>query len=90
MEALRPLLRLAIRSEEFRTSILTALRVAKHVIEGNAEGSLENVLEKGEEEGLQEASKEAQKSIVRTGPFFLLPEMRILSLIFHCHVQFIL
>lgn len=64
MEALRPLLRLVIRSEEFRRSLLTALRVGKHVLEQNAEGSVESVLDKGEEQGLQAAAEEAQRAVV--------------------------
>lgn len=66
MESLRPLLRLMLRSDEFRTTLVSALRVAKHVVEQNMEGSLESVMDRGEREGVQGATKEAKKAVVRT------------------------
>jgi len=65
-EALRPLLRLTIRSDEFRRVLLTALRVAKHVIEQNVEGSVERVMDRGEQEGMEGATKEAKEAISQT------------------------
>lgn len=64
MESLRPLLQLLIRSDEFRTTLVSALRVAKHVIEENMEGSLESVLEKGEKKGSEAAGEEAKSALV--------------------------
>jgi len=66
MESLRPLLRLMIRSEEFRTMLISALRVAKHVVEQNVEGSLESVMEKGEKQGMQAAADEAKSAVNQT------------------------
>jgi hypothetical protein len=66
MEALRPLLRLTVRSEDFRNTLLAALRVVKHILEEHSEGSFESVLEKGEKEGVQAAAQEAKREVKAT------------------------
>jgi len=66
LESLRPLMRLIVRSEEFRTSLISALRVAKHVIEQNQEGSIEGVLETGEKKGIEQAGREVRQAVNRT------------------------
>jgi hypothetical protein len=65
-ESLRPLLRLTIRSIEFRKSLFSALLVAKHVIEEYAEGSVEEAMEKGEKEGIESTTEYAKKSVNKT------------------------
>jgi hypothetical protein len=65
IESLRPLLRLSVRSVNFRNTFLSFLRILKHVWEQNVEGSVEDVLEKGEQQGepaLQEAKKIGEKT----------------------------
>jgi hypothetical protein len=69
MESLRPLTRLMVRSDEFRRTLISALRVAKHVVEQNMEGSLESVMEKGERKGTQAATEEVKSAFVRVFEF---------------------
>lgn len=66
MESLRPLLRLMVRSDDFRTTLMSALRIAKHVLEQNMEGSMEKVMEKGERYGTAAATQEAKEAIGKT------------------------
>jgi len=66
IEALRPLLRLSIRSEEFRSLLFSALRIAKHVIEGQAEGDLEDVLATGEKHGVEAGAEKAKEVASQT------------------------
>jgi len=58
---LRPLLRLSVRSVDFRKTCMSFLRVLKHVWEDNVEGDMEVVLEKGENKGLRPAVEEVQE-----------------------------
>jgi len=66
MESVRPLLRLLVRSEQFRSTLIAALKVGKHIIEENAEGSVDKILEKGEKKGFEAAAKEAKSAIDKT------------------------
>jgi len=61
IQALRPLLRLSVRSVDFRKTCVSFLRVFKHVWEDNVEGSMEMVIEKGEKQGIKPAVEKAQK-----------------------------
>jgi hypothetical protein len=66
IESLRPLLRLSVRSVNFRNTLLSFLRVMKHVWEQNVEGSMETVLQKGEQQGVRPAAEEAKRIGERT------------------------
>lgn len=66
MESLRPLLRLLVRSDEFRGALISALRVATSVVDQNMEGSLDKVMKKGEKEGIEAAGKEVGKAVNET------------------------
>jgi len=66
MEALRPLLRLTLRSDQFRKVLISALRIAKHVVEEHSEGDAEIVMDKGEKQGVKEAANEAQRQVQKT------------------------
>jgi len=66
VESLRPLLRLSLRSVNFRETLLSFLRVFKHVFEQNVDGSVEQVLAKGENEGWKAAGREVRKIGERT------------------------
>jgi len=60
IESLRPLLRISLRSVDFRNLIMSFLRILKHIWEENAEGDAEEVLKKGEKD-FDAAKEEAKK-----------------------------
>jgi hypothetical protein len=66
IDSLRPLLRLSLRSVEFRQTSLGLLRVLKHIFEDNVEGSVEGVLENAEKGGWQPAKQEVKRIKERT------------------------
>jgi len=66
VESLRPLLRLSLRSVNFRETLLSFLRVFKHVFEQNVDGSMEEVLATGEQQGWQQAGEAARRIGERT------------------------
>jgi len=61
IESLRPLLRLSVRSVNFRTTFTSFLKVFKHVFEDNVEGSMEEVIETGEQQGVRPAVQQAKR-----------------------------
>jgi hypothetical protein len=62
IQALRPLLRLSLRSDDFRKTFLSCLKIMKHIFEENVpEGSFESVLETGRQVGSGEAVQQANQ-----------------------------
>jgi hypothetical protein len=61
IQALRPLLRLSLRSVNFRNMMLAFLRIMKHVWEDNETIDVEKMMMEGEHRGLDSVKEEARK-----------------------------